>query len=217
MALGAAATCGSFLLLLLVLGKPQTSRGQDNPSDVKAYAQTIVAAFNAIKEKEFESADRLLAGTDSRLRSWEFDYLQTTIRTAADGGTAGRVPGLRRPPTEGEVNIASADPVRRTVALPCLDGNLRVLDLGDGPAAGKPKVTSAFSTGTQLIIGGYSADGSTYVVGGEDGRVFIWKPDEAAEPTSFSAGGKPVVGIAVNRNGTRLVTATDRGEVSLWD
>jgi WD40 repeat protein len=194
----------------------QTAASSTSSAAVQDYAKAMTAALDAVRKGEAGEAARLLAGTAEELRGWEFDYLSGLADGNVPQGSSTRTPGLIRPKIQGEYNFVLADPIRNRAALPFSDGTLRVVDLSE-LASPTPKVTTMFSAGPVLIMGAFSADGSTYAVGAEDGRVFVWQADGAAEAWSLPVGDKPVVFVALNRSGTRLIAETERGQVTLWD
>lgn len=200
-----------------VAKKPQSE--PVDPVEWQSYAAGTRMAHNEILGGQCQKATAQLGRFPSELRGWEYDYLTWGAQDCPAQDSRPRVLGMRRPKVDSEANIVSADPVRPFVAVPGLDGKLRIVDLSDFDkvTAGTPKVTVAFSSDHQLIFGSYSGDGSTYAVGDERGRVFVWRTKDATEPESFSIDSKAVVEVALNRDGTRMVTETDRGEVALWD
>lgn len=106
---------------------------------------------------------------------------------------------------------------QQTIVTGHLPGQICVLD-GSGPGLIEQSSTKPHSGPVSAIE--FSGDNRFFATGGEDGLVKVFSLSDRSEPNlihHFSAHEEPVTQLRFDHRNERLVSATDSGEISIWN
>lgn len=167
-----------------------------------AYGARIGLAAARIDENAFASASELLDTCPPALRGWEWGrlkYLCDRSKLTVNVGAP--------------LNGVALDAERKRVAVGGWNGALRTFDLPDGTASASLPYSGMINTVS------FSPRDGAVAVGGADPQAFvaIYGGADDDKPRTFAGHSKPVLALAFNRDGDRLITGSADGTARLWD
>lgn len=101
---------------------------------------------------------------------------------------------------------------RKTLAVACYDGPIRLLDFNSGKEIG---VCEGHINVPYAIA--FSHDGRTLVSGSFDATVRLWEPFSGSQLAELKGHAGPVYGVAISSEGTRAYSAGADTNVLIWD
>lgn len=189
------------VLLLCAVSFSANLWAQDEAS-LSAYFAAIKSADGAIKAKKWDEASKLLASTNEKHRSFEYDYLKKCVEVKGD---AIEVLSF---PKDVKARYGIMHPTRPQIVFICQDGQLRIRNIGE--SEDKEQLVP-YVQGGPIWTGVFSADGKTFASGHQNGDVVIWDVATWKQRQSLQLGnGKPVREIAVAPDGKAFAAESDK-------
>jgi WD40 repeat protein len=179
---------------------------------LSGYAQSIAQSQSDLDAGRIAEALERLESTDPDLRGFEYEYLLAR-GNAATGQTP--APDLIRtiPTPDVDTRYGVLDKVKRQVAFICRDGTARIHDLKSPQA--EPKLAAHQDAGP-IWTGAFSADGTRFFAGYQNGDVVVWDASMWATQHVISiSNNKPVREIAASPDGSAFV-AEGESALELW-
>lgn len=187
---------------------------QDPTADqtLTEYVRSIAQSQADLDAGRNSEALQRLETTNPALRGFEYEYLLARCK-ASSGQTP--APDLIRtiPKPEVDTRYGVLDKVNLQVAFICRDGSVRVHDLKSPQA--EPKIAT-HKSGAAIWAGAFSADGTTFAAGYQNGQVVVWDANSwTARHVVSVSDNKPVRGIASSPDGSAFV-AEGESAMELW-
>lgn len=205
--------CRSLAVLTLAIGPAvAVALGDELRNDPNArYHEAIRAANQAIAEGNPDRAIDLLDVTDPAIRGFEYEAIARAARFGQQGGSGLAIDRVAAPENV-QTRYGRLNPVRLDVAFIGADGTIRVRPLRNPDAPFRVVEAST----DRLWSGCFSADGSTFAAGDEQGTVTVWNATTWEQVVSASVGDRPVRELAVAPDGSAFA-AEGNSEIVLWD
>lgn len=167
-----------------------------------AYGARIGLAAARIDENAFASASELLDTCPPALRGWEWGRLKYLCdRSKLTVNIGAPLNGVALDSNGKRVVVGGWNGVLRTIELP----------------AGTASASLPYSGMINAVA--FAPRGTAVAVGGADPRAFVALYGNAgdAKPRTFAGHAKPVLSLAFNHAGDRLVTGSADGTARIWD
>jgi WD40 repeat protein len=180
---------------------PAALKPKGSPKDVLAILGERDGRYDSLAFRP-DGSQMAVGGPDGKVRIWDLSTLKIT-------GTA----------THKDVVCLAYSPSGKTLAAADALGNLKFWTIESGRPTLATTLPGAHKAGPIWAMN-YSADGKSFFSGGADKLLKIWDAGRLPPQLKATLPGHDdrIRGLAVSRDGKRLVTASDRDKtIRLWD